>query len=156
MALPSSGQITYNQIAGELNITTTNANMDNMTSLAIGDSGITNEPDSTADWYGYSHVTLPNAPTNAVASAQPGLEIDITWTDNSNNEDGFTIYREDDPPSTINFLVELSTPNQESYTDANGLEDGVGYRYYIYSRNSAGLSSSSAQSNTEFAQDVPA
>ena len=145
MALPASGQITYNQIATELGISTSNANMDSMTALATGNSGITNEPDSTADWYGYSNVTIPTAPSGGSAGNISGQYIGVSWTDNSNNETEFRIYRSEDGGGYVYY--DFVTTNVTSYDD-DFVEDAVLYQYRIYSYNTAGLSATFTQTNS--------
>jgi hypothetical protein len=56
MELQSSGQISFEDIADELGDNpNAQSDMDDMTSQAVGDSGITNEPDNIDEWYSYNH-----------------------------------------------------------------------------------------------------
>lgn len=61
MALPSSGQISFSQIAQELNIAESNVNLRNI-SASIG----LTTPDSISEFYGYSSV--PSTITNGIYS----------------------------------------------------------------------------------------
>ncbi len=90
MTLPASGQITFTQINEELqNSTAAQADMDTMTGEAIGDATITNEPDNTADWYGYTHAFIPTAPGDVTTIMDSVISCE--WSDDSSNEDGFRI-----------------------------------------------------------------
>lgn len=93
---------------------------------------------------------IPAAPTDLAATVS-GTTVTLAWTDNSNNEDGFHIYRKYTSPDGTytdpNWV--LVTPsglavNTTSYADT-GLAAGATYHYYIAAFNSAG---ESAPSNT--------
>lgn len=62
------------------------------------------------DWGG----TIPAAPSNLVETHNPDGSITYTWEDNSNNEDGFTIYSIL-PDGTEVFVAEVPA-NTTSYT----------------------------------------
>jgi hypothetical protein len=82
----------------------------------------------------------PRAPVNALAEPLSGDTIKLDWLDNSNDEDGFNIYRG-------NKLIGSVTANSETFTD-NELEEGVLYRYAIKAFNEAGESAAVACSAT--------
>jgi hypothetical protein len=65
-------------------------------------------------------------------------ELQLAWTDNANNEDGFKIERK---TGTTGTFSEIATPgpNITSYNDA-GLTDGATYCYRLRAFNSAGNS----------------
>src|SRR4029453_16538415 len=83
----------------------------------------------------------PEAPSNLTATAVGCQEIDLSWTDNSNNEGGFKIERGTNATS----LTQIATvgPNVTSYQ--NNLSGG-GLRYYRVRAYNAG--GDSAYSNT--------
>ena len=95
MTLQTSGAISIADIATEVgNNPTTQQSMDSLTASAIGDAGITAEPDEFYDWYGYSHDPIPAAPSNFVISKLTSTKLVGSWTDNSVNETGFRIEEE--------------------------------------------------------------
>jgi hypothetical protein len=78
---------------------------------------------------------IPATPSNPVATISNGT-INLTWTDNSVDEDGFRIYRKKD--NDDNYLL-LDTVTIDSYTDTSAL-DGETYNYYVTSFNENGES----------------
>jgi hypothetical protein len=98
---------------------------------------------------GYSNVVgltvvappAPAAPSNLTASASVRGQISLTWTDNSNNEVGFRVYRSLDG-NTWTLISTVGT-NGTSFTDT-GLTPGTTYFYRVRSFNGSG---SSAYSN---------
>ena len=85
-----------------------------------------------------STVAVPASPTSPSAVNDKGT-ITLTWTDSSNNEDGFKIYRKISSDSEYTLLATQSTVG---YVDASA-ENGVDYNYYIVSYNSNGESAKS-------------
>ncbi|MEF8917653.1 MAG: fibronectin type III domain-containing protein, partial [Candidatus Bipolaricaulota bacterium] len=77
-------------------------------------------------------VVAPTSPGGLTAEAISSREIRLTWSDNSDNEDGFRIYRNGTEIATVG-------PNVTSYTDS-GLEQGKSYNYSVASFNEAGES----------------
>ena len=63
-------------------------------------------------------------------------QLNLTWMDNSNNEDGFKIERKTGQAGTF-ALIAARGPNVESYTDS-GLADGTEYCYQVRAFNGAG------------------
>lgn len=62
-------------------------------SNTVGDTVISNFPTKTVN-SGYSNVATtaaPAAPTNVTAALQPGPQVIMSWSDNANNETGYTI-----------------------------------------------------------------
>jgi hypothetical protein len=82
---------------------------------------------------------LPAAPSNLVATAVSRSRIDLTWTDNSNNEAGFKIER--CKGSTCTNFKQIATvgPNVNSYANT-GLSRATTYRYRVRAYNAAGNS----------------
>ena len=80
---------------------------------------------------------LLNAPTSLTAVTQSDTSIVLTWQDNSNNEDGFTVERKTGEAGTY---VQIATvgPNTTGYTDpAAGLTANTYYYYRVRSYNAA-------------------
>ncbi len=90
----------------------------------------------------YNANLLP-APSNLFATAISDSQIELTWTDNASNEDGFTIQYSTDGGNSFSDLVSLST-NATSYSNT-GLSENTSYHYRIFSYNGTG---NSAYSNT--------
>ena len=105
---------------------------------SVGDSSGTSIMVTTED-------TLPTAPTNLSATAQSSTSIKLTWSDNSSNETGFRIYRDDN-------LIYIAGPNNENYTDT-GLSPNHSYTYKVKATNSVG--DSSAITATASTNDAP-
>jgi len=80
----------------------------------------------------------PSAPTGLNATAVSNTEIDLTWTDTSNNETGFSIERSGDGAS----WSEIGTVgvNVSSYPNT-GLQGNTQYFYRVRAYNSSGYSS---------------
>jgi hypothetical protein len=74
------------------------------------------------------------------ASAVSSSVINLSWTDNSGNEDGFRIER-CQGSNCINFVqIALVAANSNSYPDNTGLSGNTFYRYRVRAFNSAGNS----------------
>ena len=84
----------------------------------------------------------PATPGNLTASAAGSAQIDLTWSDNANDEDGFKIERSTDG---VNFSqVATAGANASSYSDS-GLSASTTYYYRVRAHNGSG---DSAYSNT--------
>jgi glucose/arabinose dehydrogenase len=72
--------------------------------------------------------SLPTAPSGLQLSAPSSQQINLSWTDNSNNEQGFRIQRSTD---NVNFANIATTPaNTTSFSDT-GLTPGTLYYYRV-------------------------
>ena len=71
-----------------------------------------------------------NAPEVLIATAVSANSIELTWTDRSDNEDGFVVERGGDNFSVITSL----SANSTSFTD-NGVHPNVTYSYRIRAKN---------------------
>ncbi|MBA3323690.1 MAG: fibronectin type III domain-containing protein [Pyrinomonadaceae bacterium] len=81
--------------------------------------------------------TPPAAPTNLVGTSVSANQINLQWTDNSNNETGFRIERSTDG---IAFpLIDTVGQNITSYSGA-GLTAGTFYYYRVRAYNAQGNS----------------
>jgi parallel beta-helix repeat protein len=78
----------------------------------------------------------PAAPSNLVASAVSASEIDLTWVDNSDDEDGFVIEVDEGNTGTFVYLDTVG-PNVTEYPDT-GLTEGLEYCYRVYAFNTYG------------------
>jgi hypothetical protein len=81
-----------------------------------------------------SGPTIPTAPSNLVAEAISASEINLSWTDNSNNEDGFRIERRTGIEDVRFFTV---GPNVTNYQD-RGLNPGTRATYLVFAFNAGG------------------
>jgi hypothetical protein len=93
-----------------------------------------------------SATTLPNppaAPTALVVTSVTSNKINLSWTDNANNEDGFQIERCTGAGCT-NFLLimTISTPNTTAFSNT-GLPGSTTYRYQVRAYNTGGASAPS-------------
>ena len=112
----------------------------------VGDSAWSNESsDTTKD-------TKPTAPTLTVANGVSYNEIDLQWTDNSNNEDGFRIERQ---IPTGWLVVGYQNANLKTFQDKSGLSPQTTYTYRVVAYNNGGDSPSNSLSGTTLAPPVP-
>jgi hypothetical protein len=84
-------------------------------------------------------------PTNLVATQATTARIDLTWTDNSDNEAGFKVERSED--GGITYLEIASLPKDtQAYSDL-GLLPGKTYFYRVAAWNSLGSSAFAGPAN---------
>jgi uncharacterized protein YxeA len=83
----------------------------------------------------------PNTPTGLTATATSQTQIDLSWTDNSNDETGFKI---EQPAGT---LIQTTAAGATSYSHT-GLTCGTSYNYEIKATNANGDSTSVTASAT--------
>jgi hypothetical protein len=97
---------------------------------------------------------VPMAPSNLVATAVNSSQINLTWTDNSNNETGFVLERSLDG---ISGWSSIATPvaNVASASDT-GLSGSTQYFYRIKAVNAGGSSSYSSTANATTTVGPPA
>jgi chitodextrinase len=82
---------------------------------------------------------VPNAPSNLAGTAVSATQINLSWTDNSNNETGFSIER-CVGNSCTNF-AQIATVGANVTTFPNtGLTKNTWYRYRVRAFNAAGNS----------------
>ncbi|GAB5525498.1 MAG: hypothetical protein Roseis2KO_33700 [Roseivirga sp.] len=91
----------------------------------------------------------PAVPSNMTATLVSPNRIDLTWTDNSHNEDSFLITRHNHFQGFV--TVGTAPANQTSFSDTN-FELGQFYVYYVRATNSGG---SSTDTNVEMDTQLP-
>ena len=97
-------------------------------------------------------VTIPNAPTNLKGVISRSTQIDLTWTDNSDNEEGFKIERKSGTDAYK--LIATLNHNMMTYSDKS-LVDPTNYSYRIFSYHQKGNSTHSNEINlATFVTDV--
>jgi alpha-tubulin suppressor-like RCC1 family protein len=89
-----------------------------------------------------------NAPSGLSATAISFSQIDLSWQDNSNNEDGFEIWRSTDG---INYELIITTTSN-TYSDT-GLLPLTAYYYRVRAFNSIGDNSSYSNEASSFTYD---
>ncbi len=107
---------------------------------AVGDSANSNTANAT------TQVGIPAAPSSLTATAASSSQINLIWTDNSNNETGFAI----DQATNSSFTAGLTTynvgANVTSYS-ASGLAASTTYYYRVRAVNSSGSSANTASAS---------
>lgn len=82
-------------------------------------------------------LTIPNAPTDVKGILSAPTQIDLTWTDASNNEDGFKVERKSGADAFS--LIATLGQNVVTYSD-KGFTSGPTFSYRVYSYNTKGNS----------------
>ncbi|MCY1031023.1 Ig-like domain-containing protein [Corallococcus sp. BB11-1] len=92
-----------------------------------------------------SAATVPSAPTGLTATAVSSGQIDLTWTDASNNESGFLVERAPDVSGAPGTFAQVGTPaaNVTSFSDP-GRAASTRYWYRVRATNGAGASAFTA------------
>ncbi|HVQ16028.1 MAG TPA: fibronectin type III domain-containing protein, partial [Vicinamibacterales bacterium] len=101
---------------------------------------------------------LPAAPSGLSASAASSSQINLSWTDQSNNEDGFRIERCTGSGCTSFAAIGTVGVNVTTFQNTTGLAAGTTYAYRVVAFNGGGSSNPSnvAQATTLAAPSVPA
>jgi hypothetical protein len=101
---------------------------------AGGDSVASNVASATT----LTAPTLPAAPTSLTAVAASATRVTLTWTDNSNNENGFQVWRTSNNGRSWVNIANVGA-NATSYSD-NGVNARKTYSYRVRAFNDAGNS----------------
>lgn len=88
----------------------------------------------------------PSDPTNCSA-VQNGSDVDVTWTDNSNNEDNFEVQVNVNSGGWTSLSTTVAA-NATSYTDTTGYDDGDSLQYRVRALLSAGPDSGFSTSSS--------
>jgi nitrogen fixation protein len=117
------------------NLTITNAATTGARSFAVINSGPGGGTSGSQTFTIGNLAPLPLSPSNLIAEALSMGEINLRWTDNSNNETGFKIVRR---VEAIGPEVTLFTgPNVQNYKDT-GLTRGTSATYQVIAFNDGG------------------
>jgi fibronectin type 3 domain-containing protein len=118
-----------------------------------GDSGYSNIAAATT----LSTAAIPASPTALNASAASNSQINLTWTDNASNENGFKIERCQGSGCTNFAQVATVGTNVTSYANT-GLTAGTSYSYRVRASSTSGDSgySNTATATTQSTVSVPA
>ena len=109
-----------------------------------------------ADAIKFSYVPLiapPIAPSGLAAAAAGTSQINLSWNDNSDNEDNFVVSQSATSGGPYNDIATLAA-NATAYNDT-GLNAGTAYYYVVRAINSAGSSALSAQASATTAVGAP-
>ena len=90
-------------------------------------------------------TTPPSAPSNLVATAISSSQINLTWTDNASNEDGFKIERKTGAAGTYAEIGSVGA-NVTSFSNT-GLAASTQYFYRVFAHNAGGNSTNSNEAN---------
>lgn len=77
-----------------------------------------------------AYATPPNAPTSLTATAPFFNQVNLSWTDNASNEQGFQVERSTDNFATYTVLSSNLPANTTTYTD-NTVSDNTTYQYRV-------------------------
>ena len=99
----------------------------------------TNNPTWATDTPFGTPPAPPAAPTGLNATSSNYFAVNLTWTDNSNNETGFEIERSTSGSGGPFSLLTTAAANAVSYSD-NNVQAGAGYCYQVRAVNGAGQS----------------
>jgi titin len=96
--------------------------------------------------------TLPNAPSGLSVTPVSSQQIDLAWTDNSSNENGFSIERSKDGVSFVEIQTVLTDVTSFQNT---GLTPNTQYYYRVRAFNNVGNSVYTNVVNTTTSQSIP-
>ena len=95
---------------------------------------------SLYEWFlQYSKTNTNMPPTRLRVIRESGTQIELTWDDNSSNENGFEIYRKALPDGNTRLIYTTSS-NDTTYTDNNVTQGGSSYEYKVRALSASGYS----------------
>ena len=97
---------------------------------------------------------LPVAPSDLKTGKVTPTSVELIWSDNSDNEEGFRIERSDDGGRT--WSTALQTPAKASTATLTGLVPERGYQFRVRAFNSAGVSAAAGPVEVITPQQPPA
>jgi putative metal-binding protein/fibronectin type III domain protein len=109
-----------------------------------GDDDDAGDDDDTSD--DDDGVGVPAAPTELIATSVGETQVDLAWTDSSDNEQGFSIQRKEGTKNGDWTTVGSTGPNATSYQDET-VECDASYAYRVVAYNSAGESAPSNEAS---------
>lgn len=117
-------------------------------------SGYSNIAEATTQ----AAATVPAAPTGLGATAVSSSQINLAWTDNANNETGYSVERCAGATCTNFVAIASLAANATAYQNNTGLSPSTTYRYQVRATNGAGPSgySNIAAATTQAAATTPA
>jgi hypothetical protein len=99
-------------------------------------------------------ITPPAAPSGLTATAVSSSQINLAWTDNSNNEDSFIVARSNTSGGPYSDIT--TVPANTTAFNNSGLAASTTYYYVVRAVNSGGSSGYSAQASATTLQAPPA
>jgi len=148
--------LSFSQVTGGLNVTAPSGNQappGYYMLFVLNGSGVPSVAkivriDTTAP------PTAPGAPSNLSATAISSTQINLAWTDNSTNEDGFRVERCSGAGCTNFVQIAQLGSNVSSYSNT-GLIAATNYSYRVRAFNSAGDSANSSTASATTLQSSP-
>ena len=110
-------------------------------------SAVKGDGSETANSTEVSPLAAPAAPTAASATAKSQSQIDLKWTDSSNNENGFIIERSINNNKSFIGIATVGA-GETSFTNLN-LSRNTSYYYRVRAINAAGSSNYSNTANAK-------
>jgi len=93
-----------------------------------------------------AQLSTPSPPSGLAANTISASQINLSWTDNANNETGFKIERKTGSGGTYSQIITVGT-NVTSYNNTSGLSEGTQYYYRVRATNATGDSVYSNEAN---------
>jgi hypothetical protein len=100
----------------------------------------------------HGNTSVPAAPSDLELSNEATL-VELSWTDNSDNETGFSIERKSETGgTTMNNFEEIGSVGSDitSYTDEGPFSTGSKYTYRVRAFNGTGYSNYSNEASITF------
>ncbi len=136
-SLPGGGSLTVDAVSGAVRVTTVSATQPGTYPIRVVVADPCVEASAGFQLVVNKPQTRPAAPTGLTAGAASSVQIDLSWSDNSDNEAGFVIERR---TTTGQFAI-LATTNADVVRFSNsGLTPGVEYGYRVKATNGVGES----------------